>query len=68
MEISVRLSMEIDKDFENFSLEDDLLDVYAEFRKIIKNAVETNDISCFEFINKETGYPVENDVMYDDDD
>lgn len=62
MKIKISTIIEIDRDVEDQITESDIEEAYAEFREIIKNTYENNDITYFSFINIDSGHELESEV------
>ena len=63
MRINITTTIDIETNEDELYITQEQIDeAYVEFRKIIKKAHETQDITAFMFINTDTNNEIENEV------
>ena len=62
MKINVVYTMEIDKVEDEQLTQDDIDQVYDEFRQIIEDAHNSKDLTAFKFVNPDTMFDIEDEV------
>ena len=62
MKINVMTTIEIPKDVNEPLTQEDVHNVYDNFREIIKDAVKFGDVTTFMFVNADTNMQIEDEV------
>ena len=62
MKINIVTTIDYDLENEDLMTEDELNEIYKEFRKIIKNCYESKDLTDFRFVNTDTMMEIEDEV------
>ena len=63
MMINVTTTLEIDKDNSEYFTRDEIEEIYDQFREVLEQTNQHQDLTAFLFINADTGMEIESEVL-----